>query len=242
MAIHVRGLDLSNGTEVVLTKLEFDSTFGDGVLIAPNLQADDMTIKNGLTIGSDTDGNSYDGTLGIRNSNANYIDIIYSTDSTEDLTLSIENTKATLEDGDILVYNTTNSTFKVDNISNYITGGTGNYHVLKVEFSAGSDFATTTVIPEGAQIDRLVINRGAGLTTGTAPLTFSIGDVSNITLATQGAEFDNGAGSVNIGFFLDVAPFIIGTGESGTFRSNWSGAGFGTGSGYGYLFYWTELL
>ena len=241
MSIHVRGLDLSNGVETVITKLEFDSTFGDGVLIAPNLQADDMTIKNGLIIGSDTDGNSYDGTLGIRNSNANYIDIIYSTDSTEDLTLTIENTKATLEDGDILVYNETNSTFKVDNISNYVGGGTGNYHVLKVEFSANSDFATTTVIPEGAQLDKFVISSSA-LTTGTAPLTFSIGATSNITLATQGAEFDNGGGQWVFNYVTDGTVIIVGVGESGTFRSNWSGAGFGTGSGYAYLFYWTELL
>jgi hypothetical protein len=233
MAIHVRGLDLTNGVEVVNTEIEMSA----GDLYTNNI----LRAKQELQVGLDFEDNAFDGALLINNSNTNSLNITYSTESDRELNLFIENTKATLEDGDILVYNTTNSTFKIDNISNYVGGGTGNYHVLKVEFSAGSDFATTTVIPEGAQLDRIFINSG-GLTTGTAPLTFSIGDVSNITLATQGVEFDNTATVFNIQFLANAIDLIVGVGESGTFRSNWAGAGFGTGSGYGYLFYWTELL
>jgi len=174
------------------------------------------------------------------NSADKYIDFKYSDNSTQNLNFYIKNTKATLEDGDILVFDDTDSTFKVDNISNYVTG-TGNYHVLKVEFSANSDFATTTIVPEGAQLDRFVIQSN-GLTTGTAPLTFSIGATSNITLATQGAEFDNTATVFQFNYTNDNSSIVIGVGESGTFRSNWAGAGFGTGTGYAYLYYWTELL
>jgi hypothetical protein len=240
MSIFLRGLDLSNGSENVITKLEYDSSYGDGVLKAPNLDTQDMTIQNGLIIGSDIDGNSYNGTLEIRNSNGDVINLEYSSESTENLLISIENTKATLEDGDILVYNETNGTFKVDNISNYAGGGTGNYHVLVVDFLENEDYATTTIVPEGAQIDRLVIQSN-GLTTGTNPLTFTIGGLSNIVLATQGNEFDNIATVFNLSYTQSFINIIVGTGEAGTFQSNWSGAGFGTGNGKAYLFYWTPL-
>jgi hypothetical protein len=234
----------ASGDLVETDYLTIDESYdgGNGVVTSFNLETENIHFaKYNVYVGKDKDENSYNGNIELFNDNDNYIQFNMNGNSTENLVLSIEDTKATLEDGDILVYNTANETFKVDNISNYVTAGTGNYHVLKVEFSAGSDFATTTVIPEGAQIDKFVIISG-GLTTGTAPLTFSIGDVSNITLATQGAEFDNTAGTFTINYLNAGTNFVIGVGESGTFRSNWAGAGFGTGSGYGYLFYWTELL
>jgi hypothetical protein len=229
MSVFLRGLDLSNGSEVVDTQIEIDG--GD-------LIAETLTAKSSVNIGD----NSNDGALILANTNPNQVNINYSIDSTEDLTLNIENTKATLEDGDILVYNTANGTFKVDNISNYAGGGTGNYHVLVVDFLENEDYATTTIVPEGAQIDRLRVYRaGSGLTNGIEPLIFSIGDVSNITLATQGIEFDNSAGVLQYPILNDGIILIVGTGEAGTFRSNWSDAGFGTGNGKAYLFYWTPL-
>ena len=241
MAIHVRGLDLTNGVEVVATGIEINA--GGDIDTQGTLTSDGGGIfQGGIVVGWDGVGTYENTSIELYNLDETPpIQITNSSETTEILALSIENTKATLEDGDILVYNTANETFKVDNISNYVTAGTGNYHVLKVEFSAGSDFATTTVIPEGAQIEKLFVVKPLGLTTGTAPLTFSIGDVSNITLATQGVEIDNTTDTNGTGWALET-PLIIGTGESGTFRSNWAGAGPGTGSGYGYLFYWTELL
>jgi hypothetical protein len=232
MAINLRGLDLSNGSEVVNTQIEMNG----GDLYTYNR----LRARQELQVGFDFDDNAYDGALVINNSDTNSLNITYSTYSDTELNFSIENTKLNLEDGDILVFNETNSTFKVDNISNYAGGGTGNYHVLVVDFLENEDYATTTIVPEGAQIDRLVI-KSNGLTNGIEPLIFSIGDVSNITLATQGIEFDNSAGTFNLTFFNDNIDIIVGIGEAGTFRSNWSGAGFGTGNGKAYLFYWTPL-
>ena len=231
MAINLRGLDLSNGSEVVNTQIEMNG----GDLYTYNR----LRARQELQVGFDFDDNAYDGALVINNSDTNSLNITYSTYSDTELNFSIENTKLNLEDGDILVFNETNSTFKVDNISNYAGGGTGNYHVLVVDFLENEDYATTTIVPEGAQIDRLVI-KSNGLTNGIEPLIFSIGDVSNITLATQGVDFDNGAGLFNIQFSTSVI-LEVGIGEAGTFRSNWSGAGFGTGNGKAYLFYWTPL-
>ena len=119
-------------------------------------------------------------------------------------------------------------------------GGTGNYHVLKVEFEANADYETTTVLPVGAQTDKLVI-RSSGLTTGTAPLQFLINGSTTVLLAEQGVEFDNTAGTFTIAFFADAIDLIIASGEEGTFKSEWSGAGPGTGAGFAYLFYWTPL-
>ena len=93
----------------------------------------------------------------------------------------------------IRLYNPSDDTEYKD-INYQRDSGTGNYHVLKVEFEANADYETTTVLPVGSQIDRLVIDRGAGLTTGTSPLTFSINGSTPVTLATQGSEFDNDPG------------------------------------------------
>lgn len=120
-------------------------------------------------------------------------------------------------------------------------GGTGNYHVLKVEFEANADYETTTVLPVGSQIDRLVIDRGAGLTTGTAPLTFLINGSTPVTLATQGSEFDNDPGIHQQNYLNGGVSIVIASGENGVFKAEWSGAGPGTGAGYAYLFYWTPL-
>jgi hypothetical protein len=121
-------------------------------------------------------------------------------------------------------------------------GGTGNYHVLVVDFLENEDYETTTIVPEGAQIDKLVVYCTGGLTNGTQPLTFTIGGTSNIVLATQGVEFDNSiSGAITVPKLNDSFIIIVGTGEAGTFQSNWSGAGFGTGNGKAYLFYWTPL-
>lgn len=177
------------------------------------------------------------GIINIYNPN-NVIEINYATDSTENLILSIENTKATLEDGDILVYNTANSTFKVDNISNY--AGTGNYHVLKVEFAGGSEYETETIIPEGALLQQMYLYRSTALTTGTPyPLTFSIDGTSPLNIATQGTDFNNDAGGTILGWFFDDDFRVVGSGESGKLKSSWIGSG--TGAGYAYLFYWTPL-
>jgi hypothetical protein len=233
MSIFLRGLDLSNGNEVVATGIEMNTSD----LILNDIETNNITAKNTVYIGNGVDNV---GTLILRNNNDTITNIETATTSTESLLLTIENTKATLEDGDILVYNTANSTFKVDNISNYAGGGTGNYHVLVVDFLENEDYATTTIVPEGAIIDRFYIDSN-GLTNGIEPLIFSIGGTSNIVLATQGLEFDNTAQRFNYNLFNDGSTIIVGTGEAGTFRSNWSGAGFGTGNGKAYLFYWTPL-
>jgi len=217
MSIHLKGLDLSNGSEVVNTNI---STDGAGAL----------NLGNSSNVGIINLSNLDELYISLRNSNV----------STEDLALTIENTKATLEDGDILVYNETNSTFKVDNISNYVTG-TGNYHVLKVEFEGGSEYETETIIPEGALLQQMYLYRSTGLTTGTPnPLTFSIDGTSPLTLAAQGSDFNNDAGGTILGWFFDDDFRVVGSGESGKLKSSWIGSG--TGSGYAYLFYWTELL
>jgi hypothetical protein len=235
MSVYLRGLDLSNGNEVVATGIEMNTSD----LILNDIETNNITAKNTVYIGNGVDNV---GTLILRNNNDTITNIETATTSTESLLLTIENTKATLEDGDILVYNTANETFKVDNISNYAGGGTGNYHVLVVDFLENEDYATTTIVPEGAQIDKLVVYCTGGLTTGTQPLTFTIGGTSNIVLATQGVEFDNSiSGAITVPKLNDSFIVIVGTGEAGTFQSNWSGAGFGTGNGKAYLFYWTPL-
>lgn len=212
---------------------------GNGIVTSFNLETENRHfVKQNISIGKDQNEISYNGNMELFNDNDNYTQFNMNGNSTENLVFSIENTKATLEDGDILVYNETNGTFKVDNISNY--AGTGNYHVLVVDFLENTDYETTTIVPEGAIIDRLIIDSN-GLTTGTNPLTFTIGGLSNIVLATQGTEFDNTANMFNILFFADGIILEVGTGEAGTFQSNWTGAGFGTGNGKAYLFYWTPL-
>ena len=139
----------------------------------------------------------------------------------------------------IRLYNPSDNTEYKD-INYQRDSGTGNYHVLKVEFEANADYETTTVLPVGAQIDKLVI-RSSGLTTGTAPLQFLINGSTTVLLAEQGVEFDNTAGTFTIAFFADAIDLIIASGEEGTFKSEWSGAGPGTGAGFAYLFYWTPL-
>lgn len=210
-------------------------TFVDNSVIAIEKT---LRAKTTLQLGFDKDENAFNGVIQLNNENTNVLNISYSLNSDRELNLDIENTKATLEDGDILVYNETNSTFKVDNISNYVSGEVGNYHVLRVEFSANSDFETTTILPVGSQIDRLVI-RSNGLTNGIDPLTFKINGTTPVVLATQGIEFDNTAGTFYLTPFNDGIDIILASGEEGTFMAEWAGAGFGTGTGYAYLFYWT---
>jgi hypothetical protein len=168
---------------------------------------------------------------------SNQINFKAHANTTNNATINIKNTKSSFVKGDILIFDNTDSTFKFDNISNY--AGTGNYHVLVVDFLENEDYETTTIVPEGAIIDRIVIQSN-GLTNGIEPLIFSIGGTSNIVLATQGFEFDNSAGIYNTQISTSVI-LEVGTGEAGTFQSNWSGAGFGTGNGKAYLFYWTPL-
>jgi len=227
----LKSLDLVTGIEQVHSNILVNLQDIEGV---------SSLIVNGGTNSIDIGDFGSKGTLYIYNDNDENLDIQYSDDSTQNLQLRIKNTKATLEDGDILVFDDTDSTFKVDNISNYVGGGTGNYHVLKVEFEANADYETTTILPVGAQIDNLVI-RSNGLTTGIAPLQFFINGSTPVLLAEQGVEFDNTAGRFNLNFFLDDVMLILASGENGTFKSEWSGAGFGTGSGTAYLFYWTPL-
>lgn len=213
-------------------------TFVDNSVIAIEKT---LRAKTTLQLGFDKDENAFNGVIQLNNENTNVLNIDYSLNSDRELNLSIENTKATLEDGDILVYNETNSTFKVDNISNYVSGGTGNYHVLKVEFSANSDFETVTILPVGSQIDKIKIDRTGGLTNGIDPLTFKINGTTPVVLATQGIEFDNSAGGITYNFLENDIYIILASGEEGTFMAEWAGAGFGTGNGYAYLYYWTPL-
>lgn len=96
MASYLKALNLTSGVEEVLTKIETDGTGS-------------LSLLGGLNA-----------VINISNPTDFFINIKNSSFTTEDLNLYIENTKSTLENGDILVYNTTNDTFKIDNISDVI--------------------------------------------------------------------------------------------------------------------------
>lgn len=229
MASYLKALNLTSGVEEVIKQIEVNAGGDISGVNTLNVTGGTNSIDLGET-GSK-------GTLYVYNDNAESIDVQYSNNSTEDLQLRIKNTKATLDEGDILVYNGTE--FEIDNISNYVSG-TGNYHVLKVEFEANADFETATILPVGSQIDKIVIISG-GLTTGIAPLQFLINGSTPLLLAEQGVYFDNSSGYQSVIIFGNIGDIILASGEEGTFKAEWSGAGFGTGSGYAYLFYWTPL-
>jgi hypothetical protein len=117
-------------------------------------------------------------------------------------------------------------------------GGTGNYHVLKIEFEGGNEFETITELPVGSQLQQITVVKPTGLTTGTLPLTFLIDGSTPVYLATQGVEIDNTTDTNGTSWAIET-PLILASGENGVFKSTFLGSG--TGAGFAYLYYWTPL-
>ena len=115
MASYLRSLNLVNGVEQVDTQIEVNAGDVSGVIY---LRINGGNTTNRLYIGNDIDGTA--GQIEMYSTSDKVLQIKLSPNSTQNLDLDLENTKATLEDGDILVYNTANNTFKVDNISDVI--------------------------------------------------------------------------------------------------------------------------
>jgi hypothetical protein len=223
MASYLRSLNLDNGVEEVNTNFSLAGNIlnGDVIFLTDYIETKSVQILN--------------------SSESQYIDITYSDNSTQDLTLTIENTKSTLEDGDILVYNETNSTFKVDNISNYVSGGGGNTYTISLPFSkGGGNINGTVTIPTNAVLLGLWITIIDELSTGGAPFTIRLDGSSPLVLATQGSEFSETVGTqVVLNDYNAIALGAVSSSNSGVLQANHSGSGYG--SGIIYLQYSTEL-
>jgi len=179
------------------------------------------------------------------NSADKYIDFKYSDNSTQNLNFYIKNTKATLEDGDILVFDDTDSTFKVDNISNHLSGA-GNTYTISLPFSKGGGNVNGSVtVPENAILLNCWIKIEEELSTTGAPFLIRLDGSSPLLIGEQGVDFNEFVGMYNIfgrfsgGTTFNDPSYKVSSTDSGVLQANHSGSGFG--SGIIYLQYSTEL-
>jgi hypothetical protein len=232
----LKSLDLVTGIEQVHSNILVNLQDIEGV---------SSLIVNGGTNSIDIGDFGSKGTLYIYNDNDENLDIQYSDDSTQNLQLRIKNTKATLEDGDILVFDDTDSTFKVDNISNYVSGGGGNTYTISLPFSKGGGNVNGSVtVPENAVLLNCWIKIEEELSTTGAPFLIRLDGSSPLLIAEQGVEFSETVGiyivyTFNGGSSSVDGSYIVTSTDSGVLQANHSGSGFG--SGIIYLQYSTEL-
>jgi len=179
------------------------------------------------------------------NSADKYIDFKYSDNSTQNLNFYIKNTKATLEDGDILVFDDTDSTFKVDNISNHLSGA-GNTYTISLPFSKGGGNVNGSVtVPENAILLNCWIKIEEELSTTGAPFLIRLDGSSPLLIGEQGVNFTEEVGIYLLytgnggGVNITESFYKVLSTDSGVLQANHSGSGFG--SGIIYLQYSTEL-
>jgi hypothetical protein len=233
----LKSLDLVTGIEQVHSNILVNLQDIEGV---------SSLIVNGGTNSIDIGDFGSKGTLYIYNDNDENLDIQYSDDSTQNLQLRIKNTKATLEDGDILVFDDTDSTFKVDNISNYVSGGGGNTYTISLPFSKGGGNVDGSVtVPTDAIILNYWLKVDSELSTGGAPFQFQLQGSTPLLLAIQDTDFYETVGMSNIYQktsgcpTLSEASYKVTSADSGVIRAVHSGSGYG--GGIFYLEYSTEL-
>jgi hypothetical protein len=230
----LKSLDLVTGIEQVHSNI---------LVNLQDIKGVSSLIVNGGTNSIDIGDFGSKGTLYIYNDNDENLDIQYSDNSTQNLNFYIKNTKATLEDGDILVFDDTDSTFKVDNISNHLSGG-GNTYTISLPFSkGGGNIDGTVTVPENAVllfawliIEDVLSNTGA-------PFTLRLDRSSTWVFAVQGTDFAESVGTQQIYMYDGNATLtgfhVVTSADSGVLQANHSGAGYG--SGIIYLQYSTEL-
>ena len=200
-----------------------------------------LNANNGINIAYST------GNMLTLRSTSNQINLKAHANTTQNLTINIKNTKATLEDGDILVFDDTDSTFKVDNISNYVGGGGGNTYTISLPFSKGGGNVNGSVtVPTNAILLNCWIKIEEELSTTGAPFLIRLDGSSPLLIAEQGNDFSEMVGvdapyrfNGSQGTSLPEGMYKVTSTDSGVLQANHSGSGFG--SGIIYLQYSTEL-
>jgi hypothetical protein len=239
MASYLRALNLTNGVEEVCKGIEIAD---DGTKIITEAGITAGGLING-SVGVFVNSSGGDLTLGGVGG-----DVYFraSSGSTQSLTCSIKNTKATLDAGDILVFDDSDSTFKVDNISNYVSGGGGNTYTISLPFSKGGGNVDGSVtVPTDAIILNYWLKVDSELSTGGAPFQFQLQGSTPLLLAIQDTDFYETVGMSNIYQktsgcpTLSEASYKVTSADSGVIRAVHSGSGYG--GGIFYLEYSTEL-
>ena len=233
----LKSLDLITGIEQVHSNILVNNTDIEGV--------NSLLVNGGGANSIDLGDFGSKGTLYIYNDIDQNLDIQYSDDSTQNLQLRIKNTKATLEDGDILIFDDTDSTFKVNNISNYAGGG--NTYTISLPFSKGGGNVNGSVtVPTNAILLNCWIKVEEELSTTGAPFLIRLDGSSPLLLGTQGTDFNEFVGAYQLINLLgsvatsDIeSAYKVTSTDSGVLQANHSGSGFG--SGIIYLQYSTEL-
>ena len=231
----LKSLDLVTGIEQVHSNI---------LVNLQDIKGVSSLIVNGGTNSIDIGDFGSKGTLYIYNDNDENLDIQYSDNSTQNLNFYIKNTKATLEDGDILVFDDTDSTFKVDNISNYVSGGGGNTYTISLPFSKGGGNVNGSVtVPTDAVLLNCWLQINSELSTGGAPFLFRLDGSSPLLIGVQDVDFFESVGYQNIFNYNGNASVdglhVVTSADSGVLQANHSGSGYG--DGIIYLQYSTEL-